>query len=130
MARKMIQLMDSDGDSLYPNVWDTGSWTVDLYDYETKLATLGQGSYIRTNRMALLWFTARATTAYTVSSMLQIKGIPSGWTVYGGSVYFAGVSGNLGDRVIQPAADGVWFRPNWTGTIGTGVISGWLLAFL
>lgn len=104
--------------------YTVGTWTATIYDYETFRYTIPTPcTYFKIGRMVFMIIpTITFPQAITISQMLQIRGLPNGVTVFGGNVYFAGITGQLGDRTIQANATGVYLRPNWTGTLGTGHI--------
>ena len=119
MANKIIQLKDGN-DNLYPSSFN-GTWSPQIYDYETlKLTLTNAGEYIRIGSLAVFSFNVRIDTAITFNTMLQIRGFPFSVRIFGGNMYCAGTATNFAERTIQYAVNAVYLRPNFTGTMGSG----------
>lgn len=102
----------------------TGTFTPHLYDYNTDLGSLGEQTYIKVGKMYFIQIYKTLTGTYNISTMLQIRNFPCKY-IFGGSVYYAGTTGQFGDRTIQPASDyTALIRPNFTGSMGSGAIFG------
>ena len=120
MANKIIQLKDS-SDNLYPSSFN-GTWSPQIYDYETlKLTITNAGTYVRIGSLVLYGFNAKIDQSITFSSMLQVRGFPFRTFIFGGNMYCAGASNSFGDRTIQYADNAAYLRPNYTGTISSGM---------
>ena len=124
---KIIQLADTDG-NVFPNPIATFTWTPQVYDATTYKASLPSMEGYRIGRLYILPFSTNLTSNISIATMFQIRGLPTTMTVIGGQVYYAGTTGQLGDRTVQIANSTVYFRPNWTGTFASGsVLSGLIL---
>ena len=98
----------------------SGTFTPHLYDYETYLASLGTQTYIKVGKMYFFFINTHITNTYNISTMLQIRNFPCRY-ILGGNVYYAGTTGQLGDRTIQILDQPIaLIRPNFTGSFGGG----------
>ena len=100
----------------------TGTWDADIYDYQTKKLTLKNNTYYKIGPLYVMIIYVSWPSPTTFSQMFQIRNLPCSWCL-GGTVYAASVNGQLGDRTIQSSDVGVYVRPNFTGTISSGVFS-------
>lgn len=114
-ANRQIKFPDASGTLTVNQV---GTWTPQLYDYETFKMSLGNvGEYIRIGSLAVFAFNLRIDSAVSFSTMMQVRGFPFSVRIFGGNLYAAGVANNFADRTIQYARNAVYFRPNFTGTV-------------
>lgn len=99
----------------------TGTWSPQLYDYETyKMTLTNNGVYVRLGSFVIFGFSVKIDSSLTFSQMLQVRGFPFSVAIFGGNMYCAGVTNNFADKTIQYANNAVYLRPNFTGTIGSG----------
>lgn len=102
--------------------FETGYWTPVLYDNNTQLFSLPEQQYTKVGDMVFCTFDYTFAADTTVSTMLQVRGLPVS-TTWGGTVYWgADVTGRGGTTTIQGNISGgrVLFRPNITGTLHSG----------
>lgn len=114
-GNRYITFPNADGEL---TVNQTGTWSPQLYDYETYKTTLtNMGEYIRIGSLAVFSFNARVDASITFSTMLQVRGFPFSVRIFGGNMYCAGATNSLGDKTIQYTGNAVYLRPNYTGTV-------------
>lgn len=106
----------------------TGSFTPHIYDNNTYLGSLGSQTYIKVGKMYFFQIYKTITETYNISTMLQIRNFPCKY-IFGGSVYYSGITGQFGDKTIQPSDSyAALIRPNFTGSIGgNGVFCAFLV---
>ena len=109
-----------------------GFWTPKIYDYETAKGSFptNSGRYydIADGAIRIFYFNEQASSSFSFSTMLQIRGdAMSGYTIAGGTVYAGAATNSLGGRTIQASSTGVYIRPNYTGSIGAGWWSGFFV---
>ena len=98
----------------------SGTFTPHLYDFDTYLGSLGTQTYIKVGKLYFFSINIKMTNTYNISTMLQIRNFPCKY-ILGGNVYYAGTTGQLGDRTIQTADYyAAIIRPNFTGSFGGG----------
>ena len=115
MANKTIQLKDSDGNNLYPELnFYANTWTAHIYDYETKLFEM-PGHYYRIGTLYFFWFNEKIDSSYTFSTMLQIRNFPCSMVLMG-QMYVAGATNQMAGKTLQ-IAQNAYIRPNFTGTV-------------
>ena len=98
-----------------------------MYDYETKIKTLTVNDCStllkKFGDMTIAWiYFNNGSTLGSFNTMMQLRNFPNGcnWCL-GGSVYNSAFE--TAQRSIQASAVGVYFRPNITGSMSSGVFS-------
>lgn len=106
-------------------------WTPKLYDSSTYLMDLPEARYWKVGGLYVAEFhdnyTGRTPPTISSSGMLQIRNLPFS-TVIGGSI-MSGLSGAYSDRDIQGNVSYFYPRPNITGTLVAGQLSGMIIGY-
>lgn len=110
-------------------------WTPKVYDYNTYIKDLPKQMYIKMCNFYILLLGVYLPDITgglgTISTMLQFRNVPCTY-IQGGQIYVpAGLSGQGGDRTIQPTSNGaIYIRPNITGSSFTeGTFGGWFFGY-
>lgn len=110
-------------------VFEQGSWTAHIYDFETKKFEVANQAYWKIGNIYICRLDIASFPTTTFSTMFQIRNLPCN-QVLGGTVYAASVTGQFGDKTIQSTNAGrVYIRPNFTGTINNGIFTGMFIGF-
>lgn len=109
-----------------------GSWTPKIYDLNTAKGSFAtnSGRYydLAGGAIRIFYFNQQASSSFSFSTMLQIRGdAMSGYTIMGGTIYAGAATNSLGDKTIQAVSGAVYIRPNYTGTINAGWWSGFFV---
>ena len=101
--------------------YETGTWVPHLYDVDTKIMEGAPQTYYKIGGVCFAPYSITLSADLTVQNMLQIRNLPftNCWT---GSFWSTSWGGGTGVqmRVLQPASGSAYFRPNITGTFGSG----------
>lgn len=108
--------------------YEHGTCTVHFYDYNTKKFEAPDQLYWKIGNFVVLRIYIASFPPTQFDTMLQIRHCPFDICM-GGTLYAAGTSSVLADRTIQDSGVGVYVRPNFTGTIGSGVFSAVLFGY-
>ena len=101
--------------------YETGTWVPHLYDLATKLLEGSPQTYYKIGGVCFAPYSITLSADLTVQTMLQIRNLPFAncWT---GSFWSTSWGGGTGAnvRTVQPSGGSANFRPNITGTFGSG----------
>ena len=104
-------------------VFEQGTWTSHIYDYETKLFEVGNQTYYKIGNIYIITLNISAFPAMTLSTMLQVRNLPCNQVV-GGNLYLAG-GPNSGVSTLQGFVGArVYPRPNIKGAVIAGICTG------
>lgn len=97
------------------NMSSVNTWVPHLYDYNTKLRELsnGTGKYVKIGGVFICVFYGANYDFSGINTMMQIRNIPCD-LVLGGSLYIDRLEGSGGTTTMQAADTRVYFRPNIT----------------
>ena len=102
--------------------YETGTWVPHLYDMDTKIMEGSPQTYYKIGEVCFAPYRIVLSADLTVQTMLQFRNLPFSrcWT---GSFWSTswGDGGGAQVRVIQPISGSAFFRPNITGTFGSGI---------
>ena len=90
----------------------SGTWTPQLYDYNTYLRDLAPGIYVKIGKFVFAWVSMNNPDLSGINTMMQIRNLPMA-SVLSGSIYIGGLAGNGGQNTVQFASE-VYMRPNIT----------------
>ena len=101
--------------------YETGTWVPHLYDLDTKVLEGSPQTYYKIGGVCFAPYSITLSADLTLQTMLQIRNLPftNCWTGSFWSTSWGGGDG-VQMRVVQPSSGQVNFRPNITGTFGSG----------
>ena len=101
--------------------YETGTWVPHLYDLDTKILEGSPQTYYKIGGVCFAPYSITLSADLTVQTMLQIRNLPftNCWTgSFWSTSWGGGTSANV--RTVQPSSGSANFRPNITGTFGSG----------
>lgn len=101
--------------------FETGTWVPHLYDLDTKVLEAPPQTYYKIGGLYFATYSITLSADLTLGTMLQIKNLPFTYCWHGSfwSTSWAGGAG-VPVRTVQSDSDVALFRPNITGTFGSG----------
>lgn len=90
----------------------SGTWTPQLYDYNTYLRDLEPSRYVKIGQFVFAWINMNNPDLSGINTMMQIRNLPMA-SALSGSIYIGGLAGNGGQCTVQ-FASAVFMRPNIT----------------
>lgn len=101
--------------------YETGTWVPHLYDLDTKIMEGSPQTYYKIGGVCFATYSIDLSADLTVQTMLQIRNLPFSrcWTgTFWSTSWGGGTGANV--RTVQPSSGSANFRPNITGTFGSG----------
>ena len=101
--------------------YETGTWVPHLYDMDTKIMEGSPQTYYKIGGVCFAPYSIDLSADLTVQTMLQIRNLPFSrcWTgTFWSTSWGGGTGANV--RTVQPSGGSANFRPNITGTFGSG----------
>lgn len=101
--------------------YETGTWVPHLYDLDTKIMEGSPQTYYKIGGVCFAPYSIDLSADLTVQTMLQIRNLPFSrcWTgTFWSTSWGGGAGANV--RTVQPSGGSANFRPNITGTFGSG----------